>query len=131
MLIFLDTETTGNGPDDRLIQIAYKPENGQAACGLFNPGKKISVDAMVVHHITDKMVQDKPEFMGRREHDELQELIKNKENVIVAHNAKFDLGMLHKEGLYSTRVICTLKLARHLDKNGVIPKYNLNICGTT
>ena len=64
MLIFLDTETTGNGPDDRLIQIAYKPENRPAVSGLFNPGKKISVDAMVVHHITDKMVQDKPEFMG-------------------------------------------------------------------
>ena len=27
MFIFLDTETTGNGPDDRLCQIAFKQEN--------------------------------------------------------------------------------------------------------
>jgi DNA polymerase III epsilon subunit-like protein len=33
--------------------------------------------------------------------------------------------MLHWEGIYSTRTICTLKLARYLDRNGVIPKYNL------
>jgi hypothetical protein len=39
MFIFLDTETTGNGPDDRLCQIAFKPENGAAVSGLFNPGK--------------------------------------------------------------------------------------------
>jgi DNA polymerase III epsilon subunit-like protein len=45
MFIFLDTETTGNGPDDRLCQIAFKPE------------------------------------------------------VIVAHNAKFDMQMLHMEGI--------------------------------
>ena len=38
MFIFLDTETTGTGPDDRLCQIAFKPEVGPAVCGLFNPG---------------------------------------------------------------------------------------------
>ena len=27
MFIYLDTETTGYGPDDRLCQIAFKPEN--------------------------------------------------------------------------------------------------------
>ena len=35
------------------------------------------------------------------------------------------MQMFHIEGIYSPRVICTLKLARHLDTNGVIPKYNL------
>jgi DNA polymerase III epsilon subunit-like protein len=35
------------------------------------------------------------------------------------------MTMLHWEGIFSTRTICTLKLARYLDKNGVIPKYNL------
>ena len=38
MFIYLDTETTGNGPDDRLCQIAFKPSDGPAVCGLFNPG---------------------------------------------------------------------------------------------
>jgi DNA polymerase III epsilon subunit-like protein len=33
--------------------------------------------------------------------------------------------MLNREGIYPPLVICILKLARYLDKNGVIPKYNL------
>ena len=48
MFIFLDTETTGTGPQDRLCQIAFKPDEGPAVSGLFNPGKEISIDAMVV-----------------------------------------------------------------------------------
>jgi DNA polymerase III epsilon subunit-like protein len=65
MFIYLDTETTGNGPDDRLCQIAFKPENGPAVCELFNPGKPISIDAMAIHHITEKMVADKPPFKAK------------------------------------------------------------------
>jgi len=125
MFIFLDTETTGNGPDDRLCQIAFRPENGPAVSGLFNPGRPISIDAMVVHHITNKMVADKPPFKDSDEYQQLEELFSDPWNIVVAHNAKFDMEMLQKEGLFTSRVICTLKLARHLDKNGVIPKYNL------
>ena len=125
MFIYLDTETTGTGPDDRLCQIAFKPENGPAVSGLFNPGRPISIDAMVVHHITDKMVQDKPSFKESDEYAKLQDLVSDINNVIVAHNAQFDMKMLQVEGLTTQRVICTLKLARYLDTNGVIPKYNL------
>ena len=125
MFIFLDTETTGNSPQDRLCQIAFKPENGPAVSGLFNPGRPISIDAMVVHHITDKMVEDKPSFTGSEEYNQLRDLINDTDNVIVAHNAQFDMRMLQVEGLSTQRVICTLKLARYLDTNGVIPKYNL------
>ena len=125
MFIFLDTETTGNGPDDRLCQIAFKRESGPAVSGLFNPGKPISIDAMVVHHITEKMVANKPPFKGSDEYSQLQELLSNIDNVIVAHNAKFDMQMLDREGISTQKVICTLKLARYLDKNGVIPKYSL------
>jgi len=125
MFIFLDTETTGNGPDDRLCQIAFKPENGPAVCELFNPGKPISIDAMVIHHITEKMVADKPPFKESDACIKLQKLVSDINNVIVAHNAQFDMKILQMEGIYTQRVICTLKLARYLDKNGVIPKYNL------
>jgi DNA polymerase III epsilon subunit-like protein len=95
MFIFLDTETTGNGLDDRLCQIAFKPENGPAVFELFNPGKPISIDAMAVHHITEKMVADKPPFMGSETCDKLRELVSDEKNVIVAHNAQFDMTMLH------------------------------------
>ncbi|MDB4303389.1 3'-5' exonuclease [Desulfosarcina sp.] len=98
MFIFLDTETTGTGPDDRLCQIAFKPEGGHAVCELFNPGKPISIAAMVVHHITEKMVQDKPPFQESDAYAKLQELVSDINNVIVAHNAKFDMSMLQMEG---------------------------------
>ena len=45
MFIFLDTETTGTGPEDRLCQIAFKPEGEPAVCELFNPGRPIAIDA--------------------------------------------------------------------------------------
>jgi exodeoxyribonuclease X len=64
-------------------------------------------------------------FMGSGVYDKLKDLVDDENNVIVAHNAKFDMQMLHMEGISSPRVICTLKLARHLDSAGVIPKYNL------
>jgi len=42
---------------------------------------------------------------------------------MVAHNAAFDVDMLKKEGIEPKNVICTLKLARYFDKDGVVPKY--------
>ena len=125
MFIFLDTETTGTGPDDRLCQIAFKPEVGQSVNGLFNPGMPISIDAMAIHHITNKMVEDKPPFKGSEAYERLSKLISDEHNIIVAHNARFDLEMLNQEGVHPPKVICTLKLARYLDSAGVIPKYNL------
>jgi DNA polymerase III epsilon subunit-like protein len=67
MFIYLDTETTGTGPDDRLCQIAFKTEQGMITNELFNPGKPIAIEAMAVHHITNEMVKDKPPFRGCRE----------------------------------------------------------------
>jgi hypothetical protein len=49
MFIFLDTETTGTGPEDRLCQIAFKPEGGPAVCETFNSGMPISIEAMSIH----------------------------------------------------------------------------------
>ena len=42
---------------------------------------------------------------------------------MVVHNAAFDVDMLKKEGIEPKNVICTLKLARYFDKDGVVPKY--------
>ena len=110
MFIYLDTETTGSGPDDRLCQIAFKPDNGPIASGLFNPVKPISVDTMVLHHITDKMVRDKPPFKGSDAYQKLSKLADDQHNIFVAHHARFDLGMLNREGIHPQKAICTLKL---------------------
>ncbi|MBU1387756.1 MAG: hypothetical protein KKE62_06065 [Proteobacteria bacterium] len=126
MFIFLDTETTGTGDEDRFCQLAYKTDNGTIAVNeLFDPGRSIEIEAMCVHHITDEMVAGKPSFRGSSTEKELKELLSNSENFLVAHNASFDVGMLNREGLYPKNVICTLKLVRHLDQGGYHKKHNL------
>jgi DNA polymerase III epsilon subunit-like protein len=125
MFIYLDTETTGTDEDDRLCQIAFKTETGLIVNELFNPGKQISIEAMSINHITNEMVKDKPPFKNSDAWKKLQELLDDENNMIVAHNAKFDLGMLRKEDIHSQKTICTYKLARFLDKEGQIPQYNL------
>ncbi len=79
MFIFLDTETTGNGPDDRLCQLAFKTDESFIVNELFNPGMPISIDAMSIHHITNEMVQDKPSFQGSDTWKQLQELLNEDE----------------------------------------------------
>jgi exodeoxyribonuclease X len=125
MFIFLDTETTGTQDDDRLCQIAFKAGPGTVVNQLFSPGKSIAIEAMAVHHITNEMVRDKPPFKDSSAYRMLRSLVSDPDNVIVAHNAKFDMVMLNREGIDPPKVICTLKLARFLDKDGVIPQYNL------
>jgi DNA polymerase III epsilon subunit-like protein len=125
MFIFLDTETTGSGPADRICQIAFKIKGGYTVNELFNPGMPISIDAMTVHHITNEMVLDRPAFRNSDTWNKLRDLVNSDGYIIVAHNAPFDVDMLKKEGIESKNVICTLKLARYFDKDGVIPKYGL------
>jgi DNA polymerase III epsilon subunit-like protein len=125
MFIFIDTETTGNGLADRICQIAFKTEGGDAVNELFNPGMPITIDAMTVHHITNEMVRDKPAFRDSDTWKKLRDLVVPNTNIMVAHNAAFDVDMLRKEGIETKNVICSLKLARYLDKDGVIPKYGL------
>lgn len=125
MYIFLDTETTGTGPDDRLCQIAFKTGKGQVVDEMFNPGRPIAIEAMAVHHITNEMVASKPPFKGSPAHEKLETLLNDDQKIVVAHNAKFDLDMLRREGIQIDRAICTYKLTRYLDKEGSIPQYNL------
>jgi len=125
MFIYLDTETTGVEDRDRLCQLAYKTDTGKIINELFRPPVPISIGAMKTHHITEKMVADKPAFNGSQTQADLVTLLQNSENVLIAHNAQFDAGMLNKEGVETPRVICTLKLIRFLDIEGEIPEYNL------
>jgi len=105
MFIFLDTETTGTCDDERLCRIAFKTETGLIVNELFNPGKPISVKAMSIHHITNEMVKAKPQFKNSEAWRKLYELIVDSSKIIVAHNAKFDLGMLKKEDIHPKKTI--------------------------
>lgn len=122
--IFLDTEATGVDQEDRLCQLAYRA--GEIEVNeLFKPPLPIKIEAMAVSHITNKMVQEKPVFSSSKEKADLQSLLDDRENIFVAHNAPFDIAMLQKEGVVVPQYICTLKVARELDQEGKIPKYNL------
>ncbi|MEX2010268.1 MAG: 3'-5' exonuclease [Parcubacteria group bacterium] len=122
-LIFLDTETTGNEVGkDRLCELCYKTE-GELFTGYFKPPIPVSVKAMSVTHITNKILEDKEVFKDSSAYNRLEELLK--EGVLVAHNAKFDIAMLEAEGLSVPQFICTLRVARYLDKEDLIPEYNL------
>ena len=122
-LIFLDTETTGNDVlNDRLFQVCYK-QLDKIHSEYFKPTVPISIKSQSITHVTNKMVEDKPPFEGSSMQKALKEILKDQ--VLVAHNAVFDITMLAHEGVSTPRFICTLKLARYLDRDGVIPEYNL------
>lgn len=123
-LIFIDTETTGTGPDDRLIQIAYRTTDNVDVNELYSTEKKIDISAMAVHHITEKMISDKPIFAGSPAYNDLKERFK-KNHVFVAHNAQFDVDIIEREGLNIGPVIDTYKLAITLDPNEKIESYSL------
>ncbi|MEK7539107.1 MAG: exonuclease domain-containing protein [Patescibacteria group bacterium] len=123
-IIFFDTETTGNEQKDFLVQIAYKTENDEFA-GLYKPPIKIPPEASAVHHITNKMLATKSSFRESGDWPKIKKLFENKNNIVVAHNAPFDLMIIGKEDIAPLNFICTLRLARYLDKEEKIERYNL------
>ena len=126
-VIFFDTETTGNGERDRLVELAVK-ERGVAEPiinALYKPPIPIPIDAMAIHHITEKMVALKPPFTGAPEYDSLKDLFEDDDTIAVAHNAAFDVSILAREGIVPKNVICTYKVASTLDPDDRIPQYRL------
>ena len=123
-LIFFDTETTGNTEKDFLIQIAYKTGE-ENFVGLYLPEIKIPPEASAIHHITNKMVADKPTFKESTDQPIIKKLFEDKDSIVIAHNAPFDLMIIEKEDIKPDKFICTLRVARELDKEGKIERYNL------
>jgi len=112
-LLFLDTETTDITPNARLIQLAYKDTaTGENINEYFKPPVSISFGAMAVHHITEKMIAEKPVFQGSPTQTKLIQLLKD--HILIAHNAAFDLKILSNENVEVGRYIDTLRLAKHL-----------------
>jgi exodeoxyribonuclease X len=122
-LIFLDTETTGIGPEDRVCQVAYSFQ-GEEVESMFKPPVPISIDAMVVTHITNKMVADLEPFANSSMYKKLEDIF-SAGNIIVAHNAPFDIDMLKRENLTVKQSIDTFKISHHLDTEKVIPRQSL------
>jgi DNA polymerase III epsilon subunit-like protein len=101
-IIFFDTETTGNTEKDFLCQIAYKIDN-DSFVGFYKPPIKIPPEASAIHHISNKMLEDKPAFSESGDFQKIKELFEDKNSIVVAHNAPFDFMILKKEGLLHTK----------------------------
>ena len=123
-LIFFDTETTGNTEKDFLVQIAYK-SGDENFTGLYKPPIKIPPEASAIHHITNKMLENKPTFKESTDQPKIKKLFEDTSSVVVAHNAPFDLTIIKKEDIEPKKFICTLRLSRHLDPEEKIERYNL------
>ena len=115
--IVLDTETTGADPTkDKPIELAYVVvENFKVdfpKSWFIDPKTPIPPEASAVHHLTDEDV------VGAKTLEELWPEVEPelKGQVIVAHNAMFDISMLPM--LKDNPILCTLRLAKHLWPKG-------------
>jgi DNA polymerase-3 subunit epsilon len=92
-LIVLDTETTGMGPTDQIVQLAIIDRTGTTLLDtLVKPTCPIGRDAYFVHRITDAVVADAPPFAEIA--PQLCALLASRRLAI--YNADFDIRLLRQ-----------------------------------
>jgi DNA polymerase-3 subunit epsilon/exodeoxyribonuclease X len=115
--VILDTETTGIGENDRIIQLGFMvlgAKEIEVHNEFYSSDVPISFEAMEVHGITPDMIEGKPSCVDSEAYKRLCEL-NSKENYLIIHNADFDIGMLQKEGFVNEmKVIDTLRVSKHV-----------------
>ena len=116
--ILFDTETTGAGEQDRIIQvgtmIVHGRDNIETYDELCSTDVPITLEAMEVHNITPDVIENQPPYSETNFAKKIEEF-NQKENYLIAHNISFDLGMLEKEGFQNNyTLIDTLRCAKHL-----------------
>lgn len=115
--ILLDTETTGTSENDRIIQLGFMVLEGKQVTvynDLCSTDVEIAIPAMETHGITPEMIENKPVCSETKAFQALCTL-NTPENVLIIHNAPFDLDMLRKEAFIpQMRLIDTLRCAKHL-----------------
>lgn len=119
-IYFFDTETTGNTQSDLLCQLAVK-ERGVSeplVNALYKPSIPIPFECSAIHHISNKMVADRPAFKDAPEYTMIKALFENPDTICVAHNAAFDEQILKNDGITPSNTICTFKMIRILDTEG-------------
>jgi len=116
-LVFLDLETTGLDEKDRICELSViidEESKLSSKSSLCKPSKKISTEAMSIHHITNEMLKDMPKCIDTVAYNIVEKLNKA-ENIFIGHNISFDIKMLEKEGLsFNAQYIDTLRCTRSL-----------------
>ncbi|KFN40303.1 MAG: DNA polymerase III subunit epsilon [Sulfuricurvum sp. MLSB] len=115
--VILDTETTGAAEHDRIIQLGFMVLDGKNV-SVYNElcwsEVPIAIPAMETHGITPEMIEGLCPCVETEAFKALND-INTPDNVLIIHNAPFDLGMLSKENFTSQmRLIDTLRCAKHL-----------------
>jgi len=122
--IFLDTETTGMGGENRIVEIGAlemldRKLTGNSFHCYLNPERENEPMALAVHGLTNQFLQNKPKFLDIS--NELLKFIAGAE--VIAHNAVFDVRFINYElrlarlqplEEYCSSITCTLKIARKL-----------------
>jgi DNA polymerase III epsilon subunit-like protein len=126
-IIFFDTETTDDVTKGRLIQLGIKERGVEKPVlnAMYAPPMPISFESMAVHHITPKIIGDRPLFKDAAEYAKTKALFEAGDTIAVAHNASFDIAILKKEDIAVPKSICTMKVAKALDPEDKIPSYRL------
>lgn len=116
-LLFVDVETTSL-EEARIVQISMTVQSDNVVrrfSGLFRPPCPITFEAMAVHHITEAMIAEEKAFNGSERQSCLRAWLSSDDNfTLVAHNAKFDVLVLEREGVPVPRFICTMRVAMDL-----------------
>ncbi len=134
--VILDTETTGTKEEDRIIQLSFliTDENNEIEeihDTLCKAPLPISCEAMAIHHITPEMIEKADVIHNTKPWERLNEL-NIPDNVMVIHNAKFDVEMLFKEDFENRmQIIDTFRCIKHLWPEGrhslQINRYSLGL----
>ena len=116
--ILFDTETTGAGEKDRIIQIGAMIVHGRDEIEVYDElclaDVPIGIEAMEVHNITPDVIENQPPYSQLEFTKKLLEY-NTPENYLIAHNISFDLAMIEKEGFENNyTLIDTLRCAKHL-----------------
>lgn len=91
--IYLDTETTGFGQDDEVVDISVVAHDGAILIDtLVKPQKRIPLDATRIHSITNELVKDAPAWIEIW--PELQSIFAYK--LVGIYNAEFDIRLMRQ-----------------------------------
>lgn len=125
MPILFDTETTSADPSKaRVVEIAvYDTITNEIHEERCFPAASIEIGAMATHHITIEAVRGLPQFYQTGIFKYIKERMA--EEIFVAHNAPYDTEVLHNEDITLTRVIDTLRVAKHLCSDDEPESYSL------
>ncbi|MES2224934.1 MAG: exonuclease domain-containing protein [Patescibacteria group bacterium] len=126
-IIFFDTETTGAGPNDYLCQLAIK-QRGVAepfVDAIYKTPVPIPFECSAIHHISNKMVADRPLFKESPEYAAIKALLEDENTICVAHNASFDDLILKNDDIQIKNLLCTFKTIRELDTDSRFAMHKL------